>query len=445
MAFLTRTTTRAYRGSVASQAAMLALTADISDWVTRSDLSGQIFELTALPSSSLSNWESYPVGSGGGGGDMSTDALWDAVGDLPVGTGPNTATRLPMGVANQVLAVNSGGTNLQWSTPASAGSMATDTLWDAAGDLAVGTGANTGTRLPLGTALQTLRVNSGATGVEWAATTAGVTVQEEGVSLSTAGTTLNFVGTGVTASGTSTTKTITVTAAVVQDALTGGSTTLAPSVNATATGLYQTAPTMLPNAVSALALDMLRAVNTKTITVNSTFTFGTAPATNTYVSWLLTNGGATDLTVTLPASVKSTTTQATISSFVLPAYAVADMALRYDGTYYWLAGEPMTLPVGFTWSLIGTATDRVYTAVLKSPFAFKITSVTSKCTSGTATATVRIDTTALGGTANAVSSSESTQAHTTANNVAADQDVTITFTASSTPVDPLITIAGYRL
>jgi hypothetical protein len=276
----------------------------------------------------------------------------------------------------------------------------------------------------------------------------GVTVQEEGTPLASLGTVLNFVGAGVTASGTGSTKTITIASAGVQDSLTGGSTTLAPSVNATSNGLYQTAPTMLPNAMSALALDMLRAVNTKTITVNSTFTFGSAPATNTYVSWLLTNGGATDLTVTLPASVKSTTTQSTISSFTLPAYAVADMALRYDGTYYWLSGEPMTLPVGFTWSLIGTATDRVYTAVLKSPFAFKITSVTSKCTSGTATATVKIDATALNGNVspmtNALSSSEVTNAPTSSYTVAADQDVTLTFSSSSTPVDPVITVAGYR-
>lgn len=49
------------------------------------------------------------------------------------------------------------------------GSVATDTLWDAAGDLAVGSGANTAARLAMGTALQVLRVNAGATGLEWAA------------------------------------------------------------------------------------------------------------------------------------------------------------------------------------------------------------------------------------------------------------------------------------
>lgn len=46
--------------------------------------------------------------------------------------------------------------------------MANSTLWDAAGDLAQGTGADTGARLAIGTANQILRVNAGATAVEWA-------------------------------------------------------------------------------------------------------------------------------------------------------------------------------------------------------------------------------------------------------------------------------------
>jgi hypothetical protein len=46
--------------------------------------------------------------------------------------------------------------------------VATDPLWDVAGDLAQGTGNNTGARLPIGTANQLLRVNSGATAAEWA-------------------------------------------------------------------------------------------------------------------------------------------------------------------------------------------------------------------------------------------------------------------------------------
>jgi hypothetical protein len=45
--------------------------------------------------------------------------------------------------------------------------MATDTLWNATGDLAYGTGSDTATRLPIGTARQKLRVNSGTTAPEW--------------------------------------------------------------------------------------------------------------------------------------------------------------------------------------------------------------------------------------------------------------------------------------
>lgn len=56
-----------------------------------------------------------------------------------------------------------------WQAAAGSGSVATDAIWDAAGDLAVGTGADTAARLAKGTALQYLRTNSGATALEWAA------------------------------------------------------------------------------------------------------------------------------------------------------------------------------------------------------------------------------------------------------------------------------------
>ncbi len=52
------------------------------------------------------------------------------------------------------------------TTPGGA-TVATDSIWDAAGDLAVGSGANTAAKLSLGTALQQLRVNSGATALEY--------------------------------------------------------------------------------------------------------------------------------------------------------------------------------------------------------------------------------------------------------------------------------------
>lgn len=47
------------------------------------------------------------------------------------------------------------------------GAVATDTIWDAAGDTVYGTGANTSSRLAIGTAGQVYKVNSGATAPEW--------------------------------------------------------------------------------------------------------------------------------------------------------------------------------------------------------------------------------------------------------------------------------------
>lgn len=54
--------------------------------------------------------------------------------------------------------------------PPAAGAIATDTLWDAAGDLAVGTGANTAAKLSMGTAYQVPQVNSGATALAYGPT-----------------------------------------------------------------------------------------------------------------------------------------------------------------------------------------------------------------------------------------------------------------------------------
>lgn len=62
----------------------------------------------------------------------------------------------------------------EWITPTVAGSVATDAIWDAAGDLAVGTGANTAARLAAGTTGHVLTADSAeASGVKWAAGGAG--------------------------------------------------------------------------------------------------------------------------------------------------------------------------------------------------------------------------------------------------------------------------------
>ena len=141
-------------------------------------------------------WSAGSVASG----DISTDTIWAAAGDLVVGTGEHTAVRLAKGIANQVLRMKSDASTVEWTTLVSdavysaddwngvattspsknavrdaledikttiASALAADTLWDAAGDLVVGTGVNTAARLAKGTASQVLSMKSDASTIEW--------------------------------------------------------------------------------------------------------------------------------------------------------------------------------------------------------------------------------------------------------------------------------------
>lgn len=57
-----------------------------------------------------------PIPGEGGVGNVATDGIFDAAGDLAVGSGPNTAVRLPRGTALQALQVNAAGTDIEWGT-----------------------------------------------------------------------------------------------------------------------------------------------------------------------------------------------------------------------------------------------------------------------------------------------------------------------------------------
>lgn len=66
-------------------------------------------------------------GGGGGGGDVATDTIWDAKGDLAVGTGANTAARLPVGTNTHVLTADSAeATGVKWAAPAGGGAATTE-------------------------------------------------------------------------------------------------------------------------------------------------------------------------------------------------------------------------------------------------------------------------------------------------------------------------------
>ncbi len=56
-------------------------------------------------------------GGGGGGGNVATDAIWDAKGDLAVGTGSNTSQKLVVSATNDTFLVTASGetTGLKWT------------------------------------------------------------------------------------------------------------------------------------------------------------------------------------------------------------------------------------------------------------------------------------------------------------------------------------------
>lgn len=100
---------------------------------------------------------------------------------------------------------------------------------------------------------------------------------------------------------------------------------------------------------------------------------------------------------------------------------------------------------GQTWgapAFVEAPDAKDYKIVVKSPIALTVTSVTTICTVGTATLTVKINSTALGGTANSVSTSEQTQAHTTANAVAVGDDIVLTFSSVSAAENVSVMLSG---
>ncbi len=133
--------------TVASQAAMLALTAERGDVAIRSDLNTS-FILSASPASTLANWKELLT---------PTDVVTSVNGRQGVVTGlaEQTAVTAVEGLAGTKV----GGT--------------TDSLIDAKGDLTVGTADNTRARKAVGADGRLLRANSASSdGLEWGGATA---------------------------------------------------------------------------------------------------------------------------------------------------------------------------------------------------------------------------------------------------------------------------------
>ena len=116
------------------------------------------------------NWDDYATLGGGG---AAADTIFDAKGDLVVGTAADTAARLAVGTNGQILTADSAETTgIKWSAAPSGGILAT--LIDAKGDLIAGSAADTAARLAVGSNGQVLTADSAeTTGVKWATPSAG--------------------------------------------------------------------------------------------------------------------------------------------------------------------------------------------------------------------------------------------------------------------------------
>lgn len=77
---------------------------------------GEVLGTGTTPAAIL--WGAPDAAAAVGGGDVATDEIWDAAGDIVQGTGSDTAARLAIGTAGQFLKVNAAATALEYATGA---------------------------------------------------------------------------------------------------------------------------------------------------------------------------------------------------------------------------------------------------------------------------------------------------------------------------------------
>lgn len=109
-----------------------------------------------------------------------------------------------------------------------------------------------------------------------------------------------------------------------------------PTISApTLSGIMTTdGPTVTTaNAMAALAIDVTKGLNTKTIAADSTFTFSATPSTNTWFSMWVINSDTNPHTLTIPSSY-SMARSATVTTVVIPASGQMYLQWRYDGAVY---------------------------------------------------------------------------------------------------------------
>lgn len=112
-------------------------------------------------------------------------------------------------------------------------------------------------------------------------------------------------------------------------------------------------------------------------------------------------------------------------------YNVTDGYFYQKGASAW---SRLTITDHLSGYIGGSLANQDYTIAINLPFAGTITETNTKCESGTATATFKVNTTALGGTVNSVSSTLDTQAHASSNTFSAGDTLVVTISANSSCV-----------
>lgn len=113
----------------------------------------------------------------------------------------------------------------------------------------------------------------------------------------------------------------------------------APTINGIP--VYAGANVTTANAIGALAIDVTKGLNTKSISVDSTFTFSGAPATaNTWFSLRLTNTDTASHLITIPSSFDVNAQVAAVTTFYILPSGIETITWCYDGTTYLAYGIP---------------------------------------------------------------------------------------------------------
>jgi hypothetical protein len=115
----------------------------------------------------------------------------------------------------------------------------------------------------------------------------------------------------------------------------------ASAMSVTGVATYAGAFVKTANAMGALAIDVSKIYNTKSISADSTFTFsGTPGSTNQWFGLLVTNTDTNAHALTIPSSF-SINRNGAITSITIPASGKLFLNWNYDGSTYTIYGDPV--------------------------------------------------------------------------------------------------------